>query len=169
MDTPLTSGVEMRREYEEGVVVRLPHSGAMVRVRSVQPDALLELERIPEVLTPVIAGLMDSGQWEGSTDQDVESLRRWKALVDAIAASALVSPRVVDKPADQLADDEIRIEHLRWLDKVWLIQTIHRPLEDLAGFRLEQAGDVEPVDVAEGDAAPSKPDHEPDAVGETGV
>lgn len=157
-DIQIVSGRELRRDYEEGVPIRLPLSGQWVRVRSVEPDALLNMERIPELLTPIIADLMETGEWRNDDMQTPESLRQWRELVNAIASCALVSPKVVIKPADKLADDEILIEHLKWFDRLHLVQAIHRPLEELAGFRGEQEGDVESV----GDAGEPAPARKPD-------
>lgn len=174
-DIQITSGRELRREYEEGVPVRLPFSGATVRVRSVEPDALLLIEDIPEILTPVIAKLMEEGSWRQSDDDEksnaekLKELTQWRHLVNAIAAAALVSPRVVDKPADQLADDEIRIEHLKWFDKVHLVGVLNRPLDDLNGFREQQEGDVADLGVTGDDGAASEPAPEPEPVGEAEV
>jgi hypothetical protein len=153
-DLQVTSGRELRREFEEGVVIRLPHSGAVVRVRSVQPDVLLDLERIPEILTPIIAALMEKGAWEPDQNPDkIEGLRQWRALVNTLVQCAMISPRVVDKPADQLGDDEIRLEHLTWIDKNHIVNVINQGVDAVAGFRDEPEGDVEPV----GDAAGDKP------------
>lgn len=160
-DLQVTSGRAWRERVREGVVVQLP-SGFVARVRGAQPDVLIRLGRIPDALTPVIADIMEGKEDSGTTLATLDDLRNYTDLVDAICASSMVEPRIVDKAA---AEDEIDAATLEWADKVFLVSIVGVTTQQLERFRDEQTRDVDAVDAAKGQQPRRKRDRKPAPVG----
>jgi hypothetical protein len=142
--------------------LQLP-SGFVARVRGAQPDVLIRLGRIPDALTPIIAGIMEGKEDPGTALASLEDLRNYADMVDAICASSMVEPRIVDKPA---ADDEIDAASLEWADKVFLVSIVGVTTQQLENFRQQQAGTMDVVDDAKGHRTRRKRDRQPAPVGE---
>lgn len=125
-----TSGKEWRKEWE-GVEITFP-SGKVIEIRPVTSELLFKLGRIPDALTPlVINSINGSGSFEFDTN-DAENFKTFLQLLDGIAETAFVNPRIVKEPA---ADDEIAIEHVAFGDKYFLLQFLNQPTSALREFR----------------------------------
>lgn len=150
-----TSGKAWRENVDRGVVVELP-SGLIARVRGVSSDVVFTLGSLPDELTPLIADIVDGKELNaGAIDITFDLLRKSKELVRAVCQAALLEPRLVDNPQ---ADDEIGWEHLDDYDRQFLFKFLGVGTRQLELFRLQQALDVDRVDIAEGYPTPGEPD-----------
>ena len=154
-----TLGVEWRKLREEGVPVRLPVSGRVVRLRTVRPDQLLRRGKIPDVLTSLVVKMI----YGKSTDADFaafvepreaaeEALEMMESL-RVVCEAGLLEPRMVHDPQ---ADDEISIDDLEYPDRTYIFRLVFAPVEALARFRVKQKATVEPVADEQGDAQPAE-------------
>lgn len=161
-DLTVTSGAQWRKRTRGGVVLTLP-SGNVARVRSVSPDTVLRLGKIPDALTPIVADLMTGRIDETKGPSTYEELMGYTEFTNSVIAAALLEPRVVDDPQ---AEDEIAIDDIEWVDKEFLVALFGRTTQFLESFRQKQIGHVEPMDATAGHPDASEQDTEPAAVGE---
>lgn len=153
--TQVTAASEMRWLREQGAYITLPVSGWVVRMRTVTPDRLLRLGKIPDILTTFVVNMV-YGKTNG--DDVVSFLAPKEKAEDAAAMleslrvvceAALVHPRIV---ADPMADDEISIEDLEIADRGWIFRVAFAPAESLFRFRQKPLALVD--DVPEPEALP---------------
>lgn len=141
-----TLGKMWRKARVEGYVIALPSSNN-VRIRRVGLDQLIANGEIPDLLTPIAAKtLWEETYTPGTTvskaKDEVAATKDFTALLNVIAAAALMEPKIVDDPQ---ADDEISIEDLHFSDKLAIFMIVTQPEEALRRFRVQQAPDVELV------------------------
>jgi hypothetical protein len=130
-----------------GVVLRLP-SNRVARVRPVGPDTIFRLGKIPDVLTPILAALMEGkGVPEPETADD---LRARAELISVVCQCAMVEPRVVSDRAPK-DDSEISLDDLDWYDKEFLMSVLMASTLDLERFRDGQIEHVDAVEPEPGD------------------
>lgn len=114
----VTSGKAWRARTEE---VTLP-SGNTAELR--KPDVLSLVMRnggIPDVLTAqVMAGLQDEGG--KSPKFGAKELGQLLEMLNTVTRACFVSPRIVDKPEEELAEDELRVEDVSMEDKSFIFQ-----------------------------------------------
>jgi hypothetical protein len=100
------------------VLVRRPHV----------TDTILESGAVPDLLTSGALGRLQALPDNASDEDALQALgadgfEKLKPLMDALTRACLVRPRVVDKPLEQLADDEVRIGDIPYgPDKMRLLQ-----------------------------------------------
>ncbi len=108
-----TSGKAWRARTEE---VQLP-SGNVAELR--KPDVLALVMRnggIPDVLTAqVMGGLVDENA--KPPEFGAKELGQLLEMLNVVTRACFVNPRIVDKAEAELADDELRIEHVSMEDK----------------------------------------------------
>jgi len=149
-----TLGAQWRKEREEGVLVRLPVSRRLVRLRTVRPDMLLRRGRIPDPLSNLVVSMIYGKATNAQMDafleprEQVEQALETMDSLSAVCEAALVEPRIVDEP---LADDEIAIADLEYADMGYIFRLAFAPAEALSRFRHQPQADVdvmadEPVD-----------------------
>jgi hypothetical protein len=156
----VTSGKEWRKE-RESVELTFP-GGFTAAIRPVTSELLFKLGRIPDALTPlVINSINGSGTFDLDTDKP-ENFQAFLKLLDGIAETAFVSPKIVKEPA---ADDEISIDDLAFADKFFLMQFLNQPSSVLREFRAKQIRDVESVDAGAGHESAPVRTAEPESVG----
>lgn len=159
MDTlPVTSGREWRRNREEGELIQLPFSGNLVRIRTVRPDSLLRLGKIPQVLSSLVLDIiydkiednrfeqfLSVGEREDEAKEMLESLR-------IVCVAGFVSPKIVENPQ---SDDEISIDDIDLGDRSFIFRLVFAPVEALSTFRYKSPSDVDVVANGIGDPQPS--------------
>jgi hypothetical protein len=143
-----TSGKAWRERVRGGVVLTLP-SGLVARVRSVNPDTIIRLGRIPDSLTPLLLKVME-GSGDAWTPTTVEELSANVEFINTVCMTVLVEPRIVETPTQ---DDEIGMDDLEWADKVFLVGAVGTTTRQLESFRDEPAGAVGAVDAPKRDGA----------------
>jgi hypothetical protein len=145
---------ELRRTYDEGVPQTLL-SGLEVQMRPVRPDKLLLSGKVPDILTPLVMGMLfpaeddDTGRFPDELDTFLSKPRNKAAeaaefirAVDAVCEAALVEPEIVP--------------YLALADRLWVFRLAFLPAEVLSTFRLQPKGDVETVPDQQGDAQPAQ-------------
>lgn len=139
---------ELRRAYEEGLPQTLL-SGVQVLMRPLQPDKLLELGNIPDILTPImLKGLRGDVTQElnaflmDKRDNMAETMEMVKA-VNAVCKAALVDPSITDL--------------LTLSDRMWIFKLAFMPAEVLSTFRLQPRRDVEDLDDKQGQPLQTEP------------
>lgn len=156
-----TSGKELRRPYEEGLLVQLP-SGTKVFIRPFTNMFLLEHNLVPDVLLPIVQEIALGKRSEIPAD-DWQMIMGINDLTKAICRAVFVNPRIVDDPQD---DNETRIEAIEEADRNWVFfELVNRPARDLERFHPRYHAGVESV-ATEPDHLPSaEPDHAHRSVG----
>lgn len=139
-EAQLTPAAEMRWLRQEGAYTRLPHSGWVVKMRVVQPDRLLRLGKMPDILTTfvvqMIYGKLEKdavSKFLAPREQVAEAAEVLESL-RVVCEAALVHPRIVAEP---LADDEISIEDLELADRGWIFRLAFAPAEAMFPFRTQ--------------------------------
>lgn len=145
---------ELRRAYEEGLPQTLL-SGLEVLMRPVQPDRLLMSGKVPDILTPLVMGMMfakeppaDETVFPDEVEDPVNAYlnkEREKAQdaiefiksVDVVCEAALVEPDIVP--------------YLSLADRLWIFKLAWMPAEVLSTFRLQSKRDVESSDDSAGE------------------
>lgn len=153
-----SSGKEWRKNREQGELIQLPFCGRFARIRTVRPDALIRLGKIPHVLTTLVLNMIYD---RGPEDQfekflsDVETKEEAAEMLESlrvVCTASMVSPRIVDNPQE---DDEIAIDDLELGDRSYIFRLAFAPAEALSRFRAEPPSDVAVVANGEGDPQPS--------------
>lgn len=160
-DMTITSGRAWRERVQGGVVLPLP-SGFVARIRGVQPDVLLRTGTIPDALTSVIAAIMEGTSDAQEAFKSLDDLRNYADLVNAICASVMLEPRIVENPQ---ADDEIGIDDLEWPDRVFLMGAVGTTTRQLERFRDQQTLAMDALDAAKRHGDTREPVGEPESVG----
>lgn len=159
MDTlPATSGAQWRKNREEGELVQLPYSGNIVRIRTVRPDSLLRLGKIPQVLSAFVLDLIydrgDDNQFENflTTPEDQAEAIAMLESLRIVCTAGLIYPKIVEDP---VADDEISIDDMDLGDRSFIFRLVFAPAEALQRFRPGSVSDVAVVANGVGDPQPS--------------
>lgn len=143
------SGVEWRKQREEGIPVWLPFGKKLVRLRTVRPDHLLMLGSIPDVLSTLVVDMVygtangnDVDKFIAKKESAADALAMLESL-RVVCEAAMVSPRVVAEP---LATDEIRIDDIEIADRGYIFRLVFMPADALSRFRYEPPTDVVAVE-----------------------
>lgn len=153
-----TSGAQWRKNREEGELIQLPFSGYLVSIRTVQPDALLRLGKIPQVLSSLVLDVIydrgDDDKFEKflTTPEDQQEALQMLESLRVVCTAALLSPRIVENPQ---ADDEISIEDMDLGDRSFIFRLAFAPAEALTTFRYKPPSDVAVMANGVGDPQPS--------------
>lgn len=157
-----TSGKEWRKKREEGVEVELP-SGMTPRLRGIGFALLLRSGVVPDYLTDMVVRASMGEAQEMPPAPDPEAARQKLEFIDEIARRMFVSPRIVDKPVEKLADDEITIADVEDADKMFLVQMVGTPTAWLTRFHAGQAAHLADVLFEQGLPNPAPSSVEPEA------
>lgn len=138
------------KAWRSGVEIEFP-SGNVARLRPFGAEVLLNYGKLPNILTPVVAEMVE-GKFKGFNPSIAEELNLMLAFIDCICRYSFIEPRVVDNPR---ADDEISVLDIDFQDKMFLLNLINRPAGAMLTFRPEQAGAVGTVDESTGNENPA--------------
>lgn len=162
-----TSGKSWREHREHGVLIELPSSTPdephIAALRSVDMGMVLELGRLPDSLTSLVAKAIVTGEQNLNLRDQENSAELLLELANAICRVSFVNPRIVENPQ---ADDEISLLDVSLEDRMFVLRLFQKPARILESFRVQPQSDVEPVRSGESDESESEPDHEPESVGE---
>lgn len=152
---------ELRRAYEEGLPQTLL-SGVQVLMRPVQPDKLLMSGKLPDILTPLVMGMMfakekaaDETIFPDEVDNPIDAYLT-KQRQDAKDAIAFIQS--VDVVCEAALVDPSIIPYLGLQDRLWIFRLAWMPVEVLSRFRLQPARDVEAGDSGDGEPQQTEPD-----------
>lgn len=157
-ELPVSSGLEWRKNREQGELIQLPYSGYIVRIRTVKPDMLLKLGKIPQVLTTLVVDMIyDRGEEDKfekflSANETAEEAREMLESLRVVCVAGVIEPKIVDNPTK---DDEISIEDIDLADRSFIFRLVFAPSEALSRFRYEPPSDVDVVANGTADAQPS--------------
>lgn len=102
--------------------VELP-SGKVARLQ--KPDVLaliMSSGEIPDVLSnQLLAGLQGAAPKE-QVELTAENVGGLLEVVNTVTRAAFVLPRIVNKPAETMGEDEIGIEHVAFNDRVFVLK-----------------------------------------------
>lgn len=157
-ELPVSSGKEWRQNREKGELIQLPFSGRFVRIRTVRPDSLIRLGKIPNVLTTLVLNMIyDRGeedkfeQFLTSAESREEALEMLESL-RIVCVASMIEPKIVENPQK---DDEIAIDDLDLGDRSYIFRLAFVPAEALSTFRAKSPSDVAVVANGEGDPQPT--------------
>jgi len=155
---PVTSGSEWRRNREEGELIQLPYSGKLVRLRTVRPDMLLRLGKIPNPLSALMVDIIYGTTEDDRLDRFLDTQEGVEAALDmleslrVVCTAAFIQPRIVDDP---VGDDEISIDDLELSDRSYIFRLSFIPAEALKTFRYKPPSDVEVMENGAGVPQPA--------------
>lgn len=164
----MTTGKEWRQKRKEGVAVELP-SGMTPLLRGIGFGLLLRSGVVPDYLTDTIVRASMGETMEQPPPPDATAAQERLEFIDEIARQMFVSPRIVPAPTDDadLADDEITIDDVMDVDKLFLVQMVGSPTAWLAKFHGGQSASLAHLLFEQGlpDAAEPVPETGTDAAG----
>lgn len=159
---------DLRRAYEEGVPQTLL-SGVEVQMRPVRPDALLISGKIPDILTPLVLGMLfpqEQGKEQVFPDEVRNPVDDFLQKERAKAADAVEFVRAVDAVCEAALLDPSIVPYLSLADRMWIFRLAFMPAEVLSTFRLGQAADVGAVDGSQEQPRPTERDDAGDRLAE---
>lgn len=145
----VTPASAWRKPRIEGVLIELPDSGMVAKVRPVNVDTFIRVGHVPDALT-VLVGKLTGGEGELNKMTNDDYLK----LLDTYSAYAItcfVEPRVVEADVEP-GEGEISVDDISDEDKRFLFQFMGRPAATLASFRPEQEKPVDNLERIESDA-----------------
>lgn len=146
-----TSGAQLRRLREKGVVLTFP-SGNAYRVTLPSPGTLLRRGHLPNPLLSFVVDAFYNGVTNAKYEAFVSSKERQEdalAMLESlktVCAAMFMQPQIVDDPQ---GDDEISIDDLPIIDQEWALRLLFAPVNEVLPFRGEQETDVERVPQAQ--------------------
>ncbi len=153
----VTSAAEFRSMREQGVLQTIPPAGRVVRLRTVTPDRLLRLGKLPDILTKLVIKMF----YEGVSPSEFNKFLEQREIIEEIleqveslrvvCTAGLLEPRIVDNPQGA---DEISIDDLSMAERGWIFRLVLQEAEFLATFRHGQTPDVEAVPDVQNDGQP---------------
>jgi hypothetical protein len=155
---PVTSGSEWRRNREEGELIQLPYSGKMIRMRTVRPDMLLRLGKIPNPLAAMMVDMIYGNVTGAKIDDFLSPQERAESAMEMIESlrvvctAALISPKIVEYPQ---SEDEISIDDIELTDRSYIFRLVFVSAEALTNFRYEPPSDVEVMANGAGNPQPT--------------
>jgi len=137
---------EWHRARVDGIMFQFP-SGLIARVRPMNMSAFLKIGNIPDMLTHIVAKMVNGTVNIESMAKDdyLKSLE----LMDAFTKAAFIEPVVVDVVKDE--SKEIQIDDISDVDKQTLFSFIGAPASLLESFRPFQEQPVADMVSSEGD------------------
>jgi len=155
---PVSSGLEWRKKREQGELIQLPYSGYIVRIRTVLPDQLLKLGKIPQVLsTLVLEMIYDKGDEDKfqrflTENETPDAAADMLESLRVVCVAGMVEPKVVDNPT---LDNEISIDDIEIADRAYIFRLVFAPSEALSRFRYQPPSDVDVVANGAADPQPT--------------
>lgn len=150
-----TPASEFRQMREQGVLQTLP-SGRAVRLRTVTPDRLLRLGKIPDILTTLVVRMV----YEDVPNDDLNTFLVAKEKVtdalEVVESLRVVCEAGLLEPSIGPGDDQISIDDLTLAERGWIFKLVFQSAEVLTRFRLEQTPDVAALPDGEGDEQPTE-------------
>lgn len=126
----------------QGVEQTLGTSGRVVRLRAVEPAALLRKGNVPDILTP----LLIKSVYQPLDDPE---LREFLDTPLGKIEDALAMADTLDLIASVAIADGTKVEELSLSEKRWIFRLVLSPAEFLVTFRYQPLADVELVDESE--------------------
>lgn len=166
------TGAQIRAARERGFEQVLPESGYPVRLRHLEPEALLQQGEVPDLLSPLVEAMLfeglDADRIEAQLSEALKpesfSLERTEKLIryiNLMCAAALVYPRMETRDIPEgtaLEDDVILPEDLPLADRFFIWSMSLQPVEVLRRFRYSKPGaTVEPVPDGDEDRVQAEP------------
>lgn len=145
----VTPASEWRKPRLEGVLIELPNSGWVVKVRPVNVDTFIRVGHVPDALT-VLVGKLTGGEGELNKMTNDDYLKLLDTY-NAYAITCFVEPRVVEADVEP-GEGEISVDDISDQDKQFLFQFLGSPASTLASFRPEQEKPVDNLERIESDA-----------------
>lgn len=136
---------ELKRAYDEGLPQTLL-SGIEVQMRPVQPDKLLMSGKVPDILTPLVMGMMFAKEKDGDTvfpDEVKDPITYYLTKEREKAQEAVEFIKSVDVVCEAALVDPSLVPYLTLADRMWIFRLAFMPVEVLATFRHQPQANVE--------------------------
>lgn len=129
----------------KGIEHKIPGTGRLVRLRTLDASELLREGKIPDILTPLVV----KSVYQDLTDKEVRDfLGQNRGKVD----DALTMMDTMNFVVGKAIADNTKVADLTLGEKRWIFRLAMGPAEILVSFRYDPNADVEPV--AEGEDVP---------------
>lgn len=165
VDTPIRTVLklptidELKRAYDEGLPQTLL-SGLEVQMRPVQPDKLLLSGKVPDILTPLVMGMMFAREKEDDTvfpDEVKDPITHYLTREREKAQEAMEFIKSVDVVCEAALVDASIVPYLTLPDRMWIFRLAFMPVEVLATFRHQPQANVETGDDSAGEPQQAEP------------
>lgn len=134
-----TSAADWRKGREEGVLFHFP-SGRLARVRTMNMNTFIRMNKIPEILTTIVeSALKGELDFENAT---LEQMADLQDVYDIYCETCFIEPVVVMKEITD-PNTQILAEDIADIDKQTLFNFLGAPASMLAEFRPYQTDDVD--------------------------
>lgn len=135
------------REKRKSIEFELPEYKDTVLIRPMDAGFFFKTGRIPDFLAKTVSDLINriSTQVEIPKELTPDETKQWLTFLDELAKWTIVSPKVVDDPQ---ADDEIGVDEITLVDKLYLYQFFGQPASILRSFRPKWSTALATVDAA---------------------
>lgn len=132
--------------WRRGVLLKLPYSGFVVRVRALDITQVLREESLHNpflsALNPMLVNLLGSISGEDKEIDPRHPVAQLRELYEKVAALAVVEPKVVLKDADP-DKNEVNAADWQFEDLQFVYATLGRPLNELERFSQDPAAYLE--------------------------
>lgn len=140
---PEPTGVELLHQMRsKGIEQRIPGTDRLVRLRVIDPPALLREGKMPDILTPLVIRSI----YQDLTDRE---LRDFLGQPKANVTDALALLETMDFVCERTIMDGTELADLTLAEKRWIFRLVMGPAELLTTFRYDPNADV--ADMDEGD------------------
>lgn len=150
---------ELKRAYDEGLPQTLL-SGLEVQMRPVKPDTLLMSGKVPDILTPLVMGMMFAKEKEDETvfpDEVKDPIMHYLSKEREKAQEAVEFIKSVDVVCEAALVDPSLVPYLSLADRLWIFRLAFMPVEVLATFRHQQTANVETGNDSAGEPQQAEP------------
>ena len=150
---------ELKRMYDEGVEQPLL-SGLKVKMRPVQPDALLMSGSMPDILTPLVIKILQPAEEEAFLFPD--EVNKFIDEPRGDKKSAIEFIQAVNHVCTAALVDASIVPYLTISDRLWVFKLAFYPAEVLSTFRYQPSGNVEAIHDGEQEPQQAKSADVPD-------
>jgi hypothetical protein len=141
----------------------------VVRLRTVTPDRLLRLGKLPDILTPLVVRMIyeevtvsDLDAFLAQKEQVTQALEMIDSL-NVVCEAGLLEPSIgsstgsLTDSGPELAEGQITVDDLTLAERGWIFKLVFQPAEILSTFRYQPAPDVAVVQDGEDDGDEAEP------------
>lgn len=159
-DSP-TPAAAFRSMRETGVLQTLP-SGRVVRLRTVTPDRLLRLGKLPNPLRSLMLRMVfetvpfDEVLKLKEPKEQVEEALEVVDTLNVVCEAALLEPSI-GSSTGSLGENQISVDDLTLAERGWIFELVFMPAEALATFRWQPEPDVGTLPNGQNDGQPTEP------------
>lgn len=129
----------MQEMRTKGTLTTIPYTGREIRVKTLDAVELLESDKLPNILTPLVVKTV-------YTEVEDAEIKKFLDLRRDDVQDALAMGKAINFICEKSITDGTKVENLTMAEKRWIFRLAVGPAEFLVPFRDEEESDVEPVE-----------------------